>query len=132
LAKKTASDIERVARRIIRLVSGLNIDDSYKVGVFGALLTRHLMMDSPPVAGKEKKTTKSSKPASLSDRILGLRDKGFFKQPRTDIDVHAAITKNYPCVRNRVSVQLIRLANQHELRRTEGIRNRKKVVAYAW
>jgi hypothetical protein len=132
LTKKAARNIEKTARRIIRMVSKLDIDETYKVGAFAALLTRQLANEEFSTKRDLHERKSESKVVTLADRIIELRERNFFKQPRSDLDVHAAITKNYPCVRNRVSVELLRLAKKRELRRTESKHDGRTVVAYVW
>lgn len=132
MTRKVAPNVEKVAKKIIRLVSELDIDESYKVGVFGALLTKYLISEKSPI--QEQRQTRVTKPRSdsLTNLILALRDDGFFRQPKSNLDVHSEASKSYPCVRTRVSVALIRLAKRRELRRAETVKNGKRVVAYAW
>lgn len=130
MSKKTSADIKKLSKQIITEVSKLDIDEPYRIEVFGALLTRRLPSQEPQAEMQHKE--KSKKPLSLSERILALRDKGFFKQSKSDLEVHSEILKNYACNRTRVSVELLRLSKRDKLRRTEKLENGRKVVAYAW
>lgn len=69
---------------------------------------------------------------TLPPRILELRDKSFFAQPKTARDVHAKLSASYPCELNRVEVALPRLAERKKLRKASKQVGRKKQAAYVW
>ncbi len=81
---------------------------------------------------QKTKIEKEPKFKGLPERILALRDNGFFKSPRTDVETHMEIIKTYPCDLNRVSVALFRLFKKKELRRTAKTQEGKEHFAYAW
>ncbi len=54
-------------------------------------------------------TAKPSRPLPLTQRILILRSEGFFKVPKTSVEVHTKIVRTYPCDLNRVTIALRRL-----------------------
>lgn len=74
----------------------------------------------------------AKKPLSLPERILLLRDKGFFKQPKVYPEVHAEIQKTYYCDPDRVGVALIRLHERKQLRKTAREYEGERMVAYVW
>ncbi|MDB5194381.1 MAG: hypothetical protein JWN50_395 [Parcubacteria group bacterium] len=53
---------------------------------------------------------------SLPDRILTLRDSGFFKQARLPSEVHAKLQSTYECELSRVETALYRLKGRKQLR----------------
>lgn len=73
------------------------------------------------------RTTKEGLPA----QILALRDKGFFKQPKTAPEVHEALQSQYSCALNRVEVALMRI-KKTELRKTTKLVGERKKKAYTW
>ena len=137
MTRKDISDVEKVAKDMIRSISSIDIDETYRPAVLAALLTKYLLTKHQVGA---KATLEEGAPkdkgeslsTSLPSRILALRESGFFKQPRTDLEAHAEISKSYSCDRNRVSMALLRLSNKRELRRTEKEADGKQVRAYAW
>jgi hypothetical protein len=74
------------------------------------------------------------KPAknTLPPRILELRHKGFFAQPKTARDVHTKLSASYPCELNRVEVALPRLGERKKLRKASKLVGGKKQAAYVW
>lgn len=70
---------------------------------------------------------------SLPNKILKLRDSGFFSTPQTDIETHRKLEEmNYHCEVNRVTMALLRLQSKRKLRRATKIVNEKEKVAYVW
>lgn len=69
---------------------------------------------------------------SLPQHIIKLRDAGFFKEPRTTVEVHAKLQAIYHCARDRVVMALLRLKNGRKLRKTSKIVGKKKLIAYVW
>ena len=133
MTKRKGIDIKKLCTPIIDQVSKLDIDAAYRPEVFGALLTQQLLRGEFGVEEQDKvKREKRSKPESLTDRIIVLRDSGFFKQPKSAFEVYSEISKTYPCDRNRVEVGLTRLSGRRKLRRVEKMEADKKVVAYVW
>jgi hypothetical protein len=78
----------------------------------------------------EKTNTKNS--SSLPQRIIRLREKGYFASPRVFTEVHTEIQKEYPCDPDRVRVALIRLQRNKQLRKTSKNYGGKDLTAYAW
>jgi hypothetical protein len=68
----------------------------------------------------------------LPDRILKLREQGFFKEPRTPTEVHAELAKTYHCVLNRVEVALVRLLARRQLRKSAKKVDKHEQAAYVW
>lgn len=133
MSKRGPSNLKKLCESIITEVTKLDIDGTYKANVFGALLTQRLLRQEFPVGEQEDvKPMKSNRPSSLTDRILILKKEGFFKQSKSSLEVYSAISKTYPCAKNRVEVALTRLGKRRELRRTDKTEDGKQIVAYAW
>ena len=89
------------------------------------------------VFNSDSKTDKEGKRSSSSGeglpiQILKLRDKGFFKEPKTAIEVHSKLQPSYHCELNRVAMALLRLQRRKELRKSSKIFEEKRQVAYVW
>ena len=82
--------------------------------------------------GLIKKTPKTIKKNSLPKLIIQLRGQGFFKQPKTPLEVQKKLQPIYPCDPNRVEVALLRLHKKKQLRKTSRIVGGKKVLTYVW
>src|SRR6266404_2680437 len=67
---------------------------------------------------------------TLPARILELRDKGFFAQPKTSRDVRAKLSTSYPCELNRVEVALPRLGERKKLRKASKLTDGRRQAAY--
>jgi hypothetical protein len=67
---------------------------------------------------------------SLPGHILGLKEAGFFKQPKTSKEVHEKLQSTYPCDPNRVAMALLRLQRQRKLRKASKIVEKKLQAAY--
>lgn len=68
---------------------------------------------------------------TLPAKILSLQDIGFLNEARTPIEVHAELSKVYPCEINRVQMALLRLQRKREVRRVSKDVDGKKTLAYA-
>lgn len=81
-----------------------------------------------------RKASHSSKPAknALPDRIVALRDKGFFAQPKTPREVQAKLNPSYACEWDRVAMALLRLVKRKKLRKASKSMKGKKQIAYVW
>ena len=81
-----------------------------------------------------RKTSSPEKPAknALPERILELRDKGFFLQPKATREVQARLNPAYTCEVNRVDTALRRLMERKKLRKASKVMDGKKQVAYVW
>lgn len=77
-------------------------------------------------------TVKRSDALTLPDQIMELRERAFFKEPRTARETHEELHRIYPCEANRVVMALIRLNERKQLRRTSKVVGKRKVVAYVW
>ena len=82
-------------------------------------------------------TAKRARPAgdandALPGRILELRDKGFFGQPKTSKEVQKKLESTYPCELNRVTMALRRLNERKKLRKASKVVDEKKQDAYVW
>jgi hypothetical protein len=93
----------------------------------------NLALSNPPSPSQKKKPLKDSATkdeASLTDRIISLRDNGFFSSPKTSPEVHQEVQKKYYCEPARATTALIRLQKRKELRKATRVVNGKTVVAY--
>jgi hypothetical protein len=81
---------------------------------------------------ESKTNLKSPSKITLSNKILHLRDSGFFSQPRTSDEVHKKLVPTYYCVLNRVEVALFRLASTKKLRKATKKINSHSYQAYVW
>lgn len=79
-----------------------------------------------------RKPKAGSASGSLPDQILGLRDNGFFKQPKTAQEVHTKLQPAYACESDRVAMALLRLKNKKNLRVSSKVVGGKKNKAYVW
>lgn len=89
------------------------------------------------VFSSEKKSLKKGEVVTgsgtrLPKHILALREKDFFKQPKTSSEVHAKLRPSYPCDLNRVAVALVRLHKRRMLRKTSKLVDKKRLTAYVW
>ena len=73
-----------------------------------------------------------TKTSSLPDRILLLRDKGFFATSKTVEETHQMLQKDYACEPDRVGMALLRLADKKQLRKASKVVADSKRKAYAW
>lgn len=80
----------------------------------------------------QPKKKKGSGNESLPDRIIVLRDSGFFKQPKTIPEVHAKLQSTYGCELDRVVMALLRLSKRKLLRITSKVVGGRKLKAYVW
>jgi hypothetical protein len=90
---------------------------------------------SPQSPGqKQKKTTAAaeSQVKGLPEHILALREKSYFREPRTSSEVHSTLLEAYPCLPNRVQVALLRLHKQRELRKAVKKTGGQEYAAYVW
>ncbi|WP_372522201.1 hypothetical protein [Sulfuricaulis sp.] len=78
------------------------------------------------------RTISHNQQETLTDRIVALRENGFFPQPRTAGEVHEKLQETYGCELNRVSMALLRLAKRRELRKAMKNINDKTYQAYVW
>lgn len=90
---------------------------------------RILALEQSSQKPTKQKVVKDKK--SLPDHIIGLRDKGFFTQPKTADEVHKKLQSIYHCEPNRVSVALVRLGGK-SLRKASKKIGGKKYKAYVW
>lgn len=77
-------------------------------------------------------TVRQKQLASLPDRIIQLRESGFFVHPRTADDVHKKLSPTYHCQPDRVAMALLRLAKRKELRKAAKKLEERKYQAYVW
>jgi hypothetical protein len=68
----------------------------------------------------------------LPKHILALRDKNFFKEPRTGNDVQQKLTSTYHCKVDRVLMALKRLNERKQPRKAAKLVGKRKQVAYVW
>jgi hypothetical protein len=78
--------------------------------------------------GKSNLKRKTS--MALPDHIIGLRDSGFLKQPKTADEIHAKLQPTYHCKLNRVAMALLRLHKKRALRKASKIVGKRKLLAY--
>jgi len=90
--------------------------------------------EKPARSSAARTVGSTSKPAKnvLTDRIIHLRDKGAFAQPKTAREVHEKLSPTYPCELNRVEVALPRLVKRKLLRKASKVLGDKKQAAYVW
>ena len=69
---------------------------------------------------------------ALPDRVLELRDKEFFREPRTAREVHEELRSIYPCEPDRVAMALLRLKDRKTLRKASKVVDGKRQIAYVW
>lgn len=81
---------------------------------------------------KQTKNLAREKSKNLPDYILELRNAGFFKEPRSGNEVHAALQDKYHCQSDRVQMALLRMQRRKHLRKTNKAIDGKEQVAYAW
>jgi len=81
---------------------------------------------------KDLVATKRTAGSALPDRILELRDRNFFKEPRTAREVHEKLRATYPCELNRVAMALLRLKAKKKLRKASKLVDGKRQIAYVW
>jgi hypothetical protein len=86
---------------------------------------------APPSTARKADSSKRAKNA-LPDKIIGLRDSGFFAQPKTASDVRTKLNPTYACEFDRVSMALLRLGTRRKLRKASKVVAGKKQVAYVW
>lgn len=97
-----------------------------------------LLAECLQVLGEKSKGTTQPRPAKksskngLPDKIIALRDKGFFSQPKTARDVQAKLNPTYVCEVDRASTALLRLVERKKLRKASKQIDGKKQVAYVW
>jgi len=127
-------ELVKTISQVKELVEKLDLPESLRPEVFGALLTVELLKGVEHRTGEAGSQIRKvlSEEMTLPGRILALREKGFFKDSRTDAEVHTEITKTYPCDLQRVRVALLRLSRKKELRRMTKKKENKEHVAYAW
>jgi hypothetical protein len=79
----------------------------------------------------KSKTRLSVQKDSLPDKILELRDSGFFSTQKIDVEVHKKLEElPYHCELNRVGMALLRLQRKGELRKSSKPVNGKSHIAY--
>ena len=81
---------------------------------------------------KENKSVKKSGNNSLGDRVIVLRDSGFFKQPKTGQEVHTKLQSSYACEYDGVAMALLRILKRKALRVTSKKVGNKKLKVYVW
>ena len=87
--------------------------------------------DKPAGRRRAGSVGKAGKKA-LSDHIVELRDKGVFSKTQTAREVHEKLQASYPCVLNRVAVELLRMVARKQLRKASKVVNGKTQAAYVW
>ncbi len=97
-----------------------------------AIIDEVLPRKTRPVrSGKTKERVSDTKSSALPGHILGLKNSGFFKQPKTAIEVHGKLQSSYPCDSNRVAFALLRSHKKRTLRKTSKTVGKRKQIAYA-
>jgi hypothetical protein len=84
------------------------------------------------IAPDHRETLKTVEKLSLPDRLIQLREVGFFQQPRTAAEAHSKLLENYHCVLDRVQMALLRLLRRRQLRKTTRTINDQEQIAYVW
>jgi hypothetical protein len=88
-------------------------------------------VDLGPKGSTAKPSDKTGK-KTLSDHILELRNKGVFSKAQTAREVHEKLHASYPCMLNRVEVELPRMVARKQLRKASKVVNGKTQAAYVW
>ena len=83
-------------------------------------------------AGKGSGAAVEVEVKGLPEHILALREKNFFREPRTSAEVHVALLETYHCVPNRVQMALLRLLRSRELRKAVKKIGDREHAAYVW
>ncbi|MFA6255032.1 MAG: hypothetical protein WC675_03295 [Patescibacteria group bacterium] len=96
------------------------------------LLIRVEKLENAVFGTKKKIKTATGDEKSLSNHIIGLRDRSTFRQPLTPKEIHEKLESTYPCDLSRVKVELIRLQKRRQLRKTSKLIGKKRYVAYVW
>jgi hypothetical protein len=86
----------------------------------------------PVPSGRKPKPNQQAGKNALPERILELRDKGFFPQPKTAREVQAKLNPVYSCEVDRVMMALLRLNERKQLRKASKVVDGKRQVAYVW
>src|SRR5437016_13908408 len=87
--------------------------------------------DKPASRRRVRSVDKAGK-KTLSDHILELRNKGVFSETQTAREVHEKLQASYPCLLNRVEVELPRMVARKQLRKASKVVNGKAQAAYVW
>ncbi len=99
-----------------------------------------VLVDEALSGTKRKVTARRAKPENVEDakrdglpgHILRLRDSGFFKQPKTAVEVYAELQAEYHCEVDRVAMALLRLMKKGLLRKASKMKGKRRQVAYVW
>jgi len=81
---------------------------------------------------KSAKQPARSRDSALPAHISKLRDHGFFKSPKTAVEVRGKLQPTYHCDLDRVSMALLRLHKRRSLRKTTKLVGKRKQIAYVW
>jgi hypothetical protein len=107
-------------------------DDSGR-SYHGAADLRAVAAETPStIATDPRSGSKAAQKLSLPDRLLQLREGGFFQQPRTAVEVHSKLLETYHCLLDRVQMALFRLLRRRQLRKTTKRTTEEEQVAYVW
>jgi hypothetical protein len=82
------------------------------------------------IAPDHRETLKTVEKLSLPDRLIQLREVGFFQQPRTAAEAHSKLLENYHCV--LVQRALLRFLRRIQIRKTTRTINDQEQIAYVW
>ena len=88
------------------------------------------VFDDRPADARKSHSGKSG--GTLPERILELREDGFFSAAKTPTEVRSELAPKYHCELDRVAMALLRLQRRRELRKTTKVSDGKKSNAYVW
>lgn len=94
------------------------------------IFTRLEKLEKVTFSNDKKIKQSTSVKKSLSDYIIGLRDRGGFKKPLVPQEVHKKLESTYHCDLSRVKVELIRLQKRGMIRKASKLIGGKKYIAY--
>ncbi|RLC37803.1 hypothetical protein DRH29_00070 [candidate division Kazan bacterium] len=100
--------------------------------IIQSLIKRIKRLENHVFGSKKSQRPQKRKSKSLPDIILGLRDSGFFKQPRTVKSVYDKLLLMYHTDLKKVDTALHRLRVRKKLRITHLSDGKKEVKAYVW
>lgn len=83
-------------------------------------------------AKKSAKRPTRPRDSALPAHISKLKDQGFFKSPKTAVEVRGKLQPTYHCDLDRVSMALLRLHKRRLLRKTTKLVGKRKQIAYVW
>jgi len=128
--KENNLQIKKKIRHALKITE--DVEPEYKKFAFAAVLGYLLQKGKiAPKAEVKPIARKEIKRLTLNERILELRDEGFFKEPKSLGDVGAELrNRGYLYSVAHVNVALLRLLRKRGLRRVLEIKAKKKMFLY--